>query len=160
MIKRLVVFGTAVALLGAVGGVTYASSHADATYDGTLNFTLVTVNANFNLGQFSPPDNNPGDVLVFEGDVMNARQTKQVGRQDGFCVFTQVEGGDDHFELCQLSFSLAKGQIELQGTFDQTANPNTFAIVGGTGIYRTAHGVVVADFADGFVFHFRLVLSD
>ena len=70
------------------------------------------------------------------------------------------QGGDDRFELCQLSFSLVTGETELQGTFDQTANPNTFAIAGGTGIYRTAQGVVVADFAEGFVFHFRLQLSD
>ena len=59
---------------------------------------------------------------------MNARQTKQVGRQDGFCVFTQVEGGDDRFRALSAELLSGEGQVRvLQGTFDQTANPNTFA---------------------------------
>jgi hypothetical protein len=58
--------------------------------------------------------------------------------------------------VCQLVFWLKGGQISLQGTFDQTINPNRFAVVGGTGIYRDVQGQAIADFSNGFLFHFQL----
>ena len=59
--------------------------------------------------------------------------------------------------MCTLDFALADGEITLGGTFDQLADTNTFAIIGGTGIYTSASGQVVADFREKFQFDFELL---
>ncbi len=115
------------------------------------------MHVHFKTGDVGHKGPTAGDLLVFNADVMNADQSEQVGRQDGSCIYTQIEKGKDRFEVCTLNFVLADGEITLEGTFDQNANPNTFAVIGGTGIYTSAQGQVVADFSKKYQFDFELL---
>jgi hypothetical protein len=158
MLKRLTTLGAVAVLLAAGGGISLASSRAPVRgFAKTQTFTLISVHAHFKTGDVGPKGASAGDVLVFNADVMNADQSQQVGRQDGSCIYTQIEKGEDRFEVCTLNFLLADGEITLEGTFDQRANPNTFAVIGGTGIYTNAQGQVVADFSKKFQFDFELL---
>jgi hypothetical protein len=158
MLKKLSALAALVTMLSVAGGFAYAhAGRVTPAGSDDDRFSAITVEAIFDTGDFPPKgEDNPGDVLTFHGRVVNVAQTRTLGRQDGFCVFTETENGLDHFEVCQLVFSLRGGQISLQGTFDQTVNPNRFAVVGGTGVYRDARGQVVADFSKEFLFHFEL----
>jgi hypothetical protein len=103
-----------------------------------------------------PPEVEHDSQRVLNYGLEPQKSEEASSAAESFCVFTETENGLDHFEVCQLVFSLRDGQISLQGTFDQTVNPNRFAVVGGTGIYRDARGQVVADFSKEFLFHFEL----
>ena len=158
MLKRLVVLGSVALLLIVWAGMSLASSRAlarDATR--VQNFRLISVNAHFKTGDTGREGPSAGDALVFHAVVKNADESEKLGRQDGSCLYTQIENGEDRFEVCTLNFVLEDGEITLEGTFDQLADTNTFAVIGGTGIYTSAQGQVVADFRERFQFDFELL---
>ena len=51
--------------------------------------------------------------------------------------------GSGHFQ-CLATLSLPEGQLTAQGltTLNESGQPFTLAITGGTGAYRTAHGQI------------------
>jgi len=158
MLKRFVVLGSVGLLLTLWGGISLASSRVSARDVARVqSFRLISVKAHFKTGDTGREGPSAGDALVFHAVVMNADESEKVGRQDGSCVFTQIQKGADRFEVCTLDFALADGEITLEGTFDQLADTNTFAIIGGTGIYTSASGQVVADFREKFQFDFELL---
>jgi allene oxide cyclase len=158
MMKRLMVLGSVVLLLVAWGGISLASSRTSARgVSKVQNFRLISVNAHFKTGDTGRQGPSAGDTLVFHAVVKDADESEKLGRQDGSCIFTQIEKGEDRFEVCTLNFVLADGEITLEGTFDQLADTNTFAVIGGTGIYTSAQGQVVADFSEKFQFDFELL---
>jgi hypothetical protein len=158
MLKKASIIVAASIVIATVTGIALASSrHQQPRITQAQDFTLVTVHARFHTGDFAPKGPSTGDVLEFSGVTMNADRTRRVGRQDGECIFTQIENGRDRFEVCTTNFVLAGGQITVEGTFDQKDNPNVLAVVGGTGIYQNARGQVVFNFARQFEFHFELL---
>ena len=82
----------------------------------------------------APADvDSPGDVVVGASDLFDKRD-KRIGTAHWSCVRT--DPGRRH---CTLTYFLPRGFLTLQGPYRDDGT-GTFAITGGTGEYRTAHG--------------------
>jgi hypothetical protein len=97
----------------------------------------------------TPHDGPPklGDVSVITEDAYRAGT--KVGTSDLSCTIVRVDPPDHFFAAqCFNTTVLPEGQITSQGyvTSDQIEHvPFEQAITGGTGAYRTAHGVLTVD---------------
>lgn len=92
-----------------------------------------------------PPGTSQGDELIVAGDLLKSNTT--VGGFDEVCAMTRIGPNNTNTLQCQITLSLPKGQITVQGVFTiSNSGPGdiTLAITGGTGKYRTAHGFVHA----------------
>lgn len=81
-----------------------------------------------------------GDMLVYN-DVLTDENGTESGMSSGFCVLTQVE---NTISECVWTYHLADGTITVSGT-DTDSAPNVethIPVVGGTGAYAGARGVV------------------
>ena len=151
--RKLVILAGFVALVVSMGGFSLASGR-DST--GPTDFSIIATKVVFTTADVGAKGNSPGDELVFTPTDVNL-EGQTVGRLDGYCVFTEISGGNDHFEECMLTHTLKGGQITLQGQFDQTATiDNAFAVTGGTGIYSEARSQVILHFLKKFRFNFEL----
>ncbi|WP_432586109.1 hypothetical protein ABVG11_07910 [Streptomyces sp. HD1123-B1] len=92
------------------------------------------------------PGTSQGDELVLAGDLL--RGPALFGRFGEVCTLTRVGPEPDSFDQqCVGTLTLPGGDLTLQGLISVTAaGPGevTVAITGGTGRYRTAHGVIEA----------------
>ena len=78
---------------------------------------------------------NRGDILTFANPIFDAKDKKQIGTDNGFCVRTVVGAAYE----CSWITSLPEGQIAVTGPFHDTGD-TTLAITGGTGKYVGAKG--------------------
>jgi hypothetical protein len=103
----------------------------------------------------------PGDYIVLQGDpVFNNSFTRRLGSVRGDCLLIRAGRRSASFE-CDVTFSLGAGRITVEGplTFAGPVSNANFAVTGGTGRYRAAHGILHARFTDqGAVFNFDLLL--
>ena len=76
-----------------------------------------------------------GDILTFANKVFDAKNEKQLGTDNGFCLRT-VAG--EAYE-CNWTAFLADGQITAEGPFYDTKD-SILTITGGTGAYDGMHG--------------------
>ena len=109
-------------------GVPLGTTRGAATFDVVEKTTSVGFvdNAPANV-------DSAGDVVVGASDLFDARD-KQIGTAHWSCVRTNP--GLRH---CTLTYFLPRGLLTLQGPYRDDGT-GTFAITGGTGKYRTAHG--------------------
>jgi hypothetical protein len=97
-----------------------------------------------NVIDHGKPGPGPGDQFIFAGDVFDRPGGVFLGRATGMC--TTLTGDQTGGETsCGATFSLADGQIAVQGLADNAAlfvrgDPTPLYITGGTGVYRTARG--------------------
>jgi hypothetical protein len=84
-----------------------------------------------------PAGDSLGDQLVFVNPMFDETNQKEVGTSSGFCVRTVV-GKTWH---CNWMIHLAHGQLAVSGTYPDEGDCE-FAVVGGTGRYAGARGVV------------------
>jgi allene oxide cyclase len=96
-----------------------------------------------------------GDVLTFANAIYDAKDAKQVGSDQGYCV--RVIAGKSY--ECAWTNSLHGGQIVVSGPFFD-AKDSTLAITGGTGVYRSARGTMSLHALHGgkeyaFAFHIQ-----
>jgi hypothetical protein len=84
-----------------------------------------------------PKGDSRGDLLVFANVVYDAANHVAVGSDQGFCV--RVNPGKSW--ECQFTMMLKEGQIMTHGPFYDSGD-SAFAIVGGTGKYAGAKGVM------------------
>ena len=100
----------------------------------------------FHFVDVGPPGVSPGDETTFTKTL-----TKPTGGVAGFshgtCVVITVVGNDPQSAECQSTIRLGRGTLEVDG-LDHLKEPQTFAIVGGTGRYRDAEGVFIAGGAE------------
>ena len=103
------------------------------------------------------PGESLGDQLIFTEDLF--RDGKKVGIDGG--VATVVRFEPEAFTLQFVATAeLPKGEITVQGlhTFTEEDEPQEFAITGGTGRYKTAHGVLtVVQTETGAQLTFRVI---
>ncbi|MFD5424288.1 hypothetical protein [Streptomyces sp. NPDC127084] len=106
----------------------------------TFELALVTTASNFI--DVDPTGSSQGDELVATGNVL--QDDAAVGQFDQVCTVTRVEADQPAAFQCQVTFTLAEGQITIQGVFPlgAPASDITLAITGGTGSYLTARGYV------------------
>ena len=141
-------------LLGVAVGTALASAcaspatAADGSHPGVPReevFQLVARSTQSSFVDVNPSGPSQGDELVISGDLLNQGAT--VGTYGEVCTLTRV-GPVDYFDLqCVATFTLAQGQITVQGRFPVTpagSGEVDLAITGGTGVYRTAGGYVHA----------------
>ncbi len=78
-----------------------------------------------------------GDLLTFANAVFDAKDAKQVGTDQGYCV--RVVAGAAY--ECNWTVLLPKGNLVVEGPF-YDAKDSTLAITGGTGAYARARGTM------------------
>ena len=90
------------------------------------------------------PGPSLGDRLIFSADIFD-QQGQLVGRDGADCVVVRHEPtappGEQQVVECIVSVELPDGQLTFQGLAQGL--DNTFALTGGTGAYRNAHGEAV-----------------
>jgi allene oxide cyclase len=96
-----------------------------------------------------------GDLLTFHNRLFTAKNTKRVGRDQGDCIRISPKHGTWE---CRLVSWVEGGSIAVEGPF-YDAKDSTFAITGGTGMFRNARGSMKLHArADGaFLFTFEVI---
>ncbi len=138
--RVLTVGATLVASALVVGAATASATSGTSAQDGdgrrshevTLRFDVET--SPFNYTDLGQPGPSAADVIVFH-DRLSANG-REVGHQVGSCVVVEPDG---------LSNCTAVVTLDGQGTvtyaFENAPPPEkTFAVIGGSGKFRTAHG--------------------
>lgn len=138
--KKSVATGLAIGIAAAVGasGATAIASKQHGGNQHTKRFTIVEhpdSDATVDLGATG---DSAGDLLVFANPVYDAKDTKQVGTNQGSCIRTQVGVAWE----CTWTTFLKGGQLVVQGPFLDSGAPTTLAITGGTGRYAGARGTM------------------
>ena len=80
-------------------------------------------------------NDSAGDVLTFANPIFDAKNEKQVGTDNGWCIRTVAGKAWE----CFWTLSLAKGQITVEGPY-LDAGDSVLAITGGTGAYSNVRG--------------------
>ncbi|WP_327425787.1 allene oxide cyclase barrel-like domain-containing protein [Streptomyces sp. NBC_01236] len=95
------------------------------------------------IDQDNDGEDEPGDQAVCTDDL--ARDGVNVGHDGRVCTLLRIEPDGSGEEQCEITLSLPKGQITVQG-LDEFPAGGTFeydqAITGGTGEYRAARGYI------------------
>ena len=98
-----------------------------------------------------------GNTLGFGNNLYNARNTKKVGRDQGFCYRTNPGA----FWECLFTNVLEDGRITVQGVFPDSLHDSKMAITGGTGAYKGAQGFMILharnDIGTRFDFEFHIL---
>jgi hypothetical protein len=146
---RNALFVVALAGIGAVALTSAAS--------GGRHPAAITIHAQSKLEHVQGVDNAPqgrsaGDLLVFTEELLDAR-----GRKIGSDAATCTSLFDQRFQ-CTGTYVLPGGQVMVQLIQPGPTGTYTQAIVGGTGRYARARGVVVVNqqsSGDRFTFRIR-----
>ena len=77
-----------------------------------------------------------GDILAFGNPIFNTANTKQIGRDQGYCIRTNV---GESWE-CNWTVLLDQGSLVVEGPFYDDLHDSQLAITGGTGAFRNAQG--------------------
>jgi len=80
-----------------------------------------------------------GNTLGFGNKLYNAKNSKVVGRDEGFCYRTNP----GKFWECTWTNVLDDGRITVQGVFPDSLNDSRLAVTGGTRAYKDAQGYMV-----------------
>ncbi|PZS34856.1 MAG: hypothetical protein DLM58_04950 [Pseudonocardiales bacterium] len=147
----LVLGGLAAALAVGTSAVSLATSADAATSAGSSNdrhwrTTLKFVEHETGASQADLPPAGPsvGDNFFGTNPLFNESDTRQVGRQVGFC--TQASKTTPAVLYCDLTYQLANGMITVHGIYDVAAGKVVSAVTGGTGAYVNARGEAISVF--------------
>ncbi len=154
MRKSIVVgVGAVVIATSAITGRALASSPGHQRGD---TFTVVEHALTDTTADTGPAGDSLGDVLAFANPIFDARNTRQVGTDNGSCIRTAVGVSYE----CSWTTSLPGGSIVVSGPF-RDAGDSTLAVTGGTGAYRGASGEMRLHARDaaGSSYDFRFSLS-
>jgi hypothetical protein len=108
------------------------------------NFVFFEHDTQQNFVDSGNPGPSPGDQFLFAGDAFDRPGGTFLGTIAGVC--TTISGDEKAGNTsCSATFSLADGQIVVQGLADTGAllgrgETCPLAITGGTGLYRNAGG--------------------
>ena len=158
------VAGLALAVAGGTVAATSASSSgdSDSRHSGEV-LRLVGKEDSSEFLDFGAADLSQGDQVPFANDLYSG--DKKIGEDAGWCVTARVtDAGAATFECLGVN-SLPGGDLAVQGSVtyapgeDVKKDPYRFAITGGTGKYRKAHGTVEVKEVSGVEFRltFRII---
>ncbi|HEY6072034.1 MAG TPA: dirigent protein [Anaerolineales bacterium] len=77
-----------------------------------------------------------GDILAFGNPIFNAANSKEIGRDEGYCMRTNVGLAWE----CNWTVILDQGSLTVEGPFYDDLHDSQLAITGGTGAFRDASG--------------------
>lgn len=100
-----------------------------------INLTLIERAETDTTTDTGKAGDSVGDILTFANKVFDAKNEKQVGTDNGFCLRTV---GGEAYE-CNWTAFLADGQITAEGPF-YDAKDSILTVTGGTGAYDGMHG--------------------
>jgi hypothetical protein len=80
-----------------------------------------------------------GNTLGFGNKLYNAKNTRKIGRDQGFCYRTNPGKSWE----CTWTNILPRGRITVQGAFLDSLADSQLAITGGTGAYAKAKGFMI-----------------
>jgi hypothetical protein len=102
-----------------------------------------------------------GDYFVISGDRLYRpdRETR-VGTANGDCMVVTLDPETERAEAeCDITIDLPGGDITVEGTLDFAKKRVAVAVTGGTGHFKSAHGVLwVIQQEAGLKFVFKLLL--
>jgi hypothetical protein len=162
MAKRLAVLAAALGVLGLVVSMIVPAVADNGEDRVTLRLAEKAADDErfFTFIDVGKEGESVGDYLVLKGDpIYNQSRTKKVGVVRGDCLVVEELRSE-----CDTTFDLEGGLITTEGPIDfgeQSDLVQEHAVTGGTGAYKTAHGVVRLDFSEpqkGLLFTFKLIL--
>ena len=133
-------FRTIFAPLSLATGICFAAADAIAQTTETLSFIEKGNHADgsptYTNIDVEPPGASPGDMMIFQSDIVDSATKKPVGYNSGWCVRTWKS---KELSECTFTLTLADGQISAQGPADRHGE-TVLAVTGGTGKYSGARG--------------------
>jgi hypothetical protein len=141
--KLAVVAALAAVTAVCVAGVAGAAKQAP----GAITFHLIEKDGGGNFvdnkpyakGQRGPA--SLGDMFVFNATLLTPAK-KPAGSLDATCTVTRA--GKSPSFVCTGTFTLARGQLELQTVMQEGTRTTHIAVIGGTGAYEGARGSITA----------------
>lgn len=112
----------------------FLSSSSQALAD-KVTLIFVEHNNNWTITDTGKAGDTVGDIMTFANTVFDAKNEKQVGTNNGFCIRTVVA---EAYE-CNWTTFFDDGQITVEGPF-YDAKDATLTVIGGTGAYDGMHG--------------------
>jgi hypothetical protein len=128
-------------MLGGVGIVLVLAlgSTVSAASRGGLTIAVVEHADTDIVIDLGAPGDSLGDMLPFGNPIFDANDRHQIGRDEGICFRTVIDGELAAWE-CTWTLLLADGSITVQGPFLDSLEDSSLAITGGTGRFRNARG--------------------
>jgi hypothetical protein len=139
--------------LAGVGAVAVASAASGGRHPAAVTIHAQSKLDHVQLVENAPQGRSAGDVLVFTEQLLDAKG-HQIGSDAATCTYLF-----DQRSQCTGTYVLPGGQVMVQLIQPGPTGTYTQAIVGGTGRYARATGVVVVDQQSGgdrFTFRIRL----
>jgi len=141
MFRKLTISAVVCAAVALALGGSWAT--AGTTDDDHVQTIVVRSDlTSFHFIDVGPTGVSPGDETTYTKKLTN-QSGDTVGFLHGTCVVITVAGNNPQSAECQSTTRLGRRTLEVDG-LDRLTEPQTFAIVGGTGLYREAGGVFVA----------------
>ena len=154
--KRLVALAVFLVAGAVAAGVAFADhggrGHGGKHHGGKVVYVIEHVSTDAVTNNDGRATDSVGDILTFANDVFDKKNADKVGTDQGYCVRMVV---GESWE-CVWTTLLPRGQITVEGPFYDTRD-SRLAIIGGTGIYRDAHGTMLLHARpDGYDFVFSI----
>jgi hypothetical protein len=124
----LVLIAAPVATAGAVSPV--------VTVDRPRVLTVVERATSDTVVDTGPAGDSLGDILAFGNPIYNRANTKAIGRDQGYCIRTNVGLAWE----CNWTVLLDQGSLVVEGPFYDDLRDSQMAITGGSGAFRNARG--------------------
>ena len=121
-------------------GICLASAGANAQTTETLSFIESASHADgspaYTNIDVEPPGGSPGDMIVFQSDILDSATRELVGHDSGWCVRTWTS---KELSECTFTLTFSDGEISVQGPSDRHGE-TVLSVTGGTGKYSGARG--------------------
>ena len=130
------IVATVVGLILCGTGLAVAAPGSSSHGAGSTRLHLVEHPINEHVVDLPPKGDSQGDQFPFSNLLFNGTNSHKVGRDQGNCIRTNPARGEWQ---CSWTNKLSDGEITVEGPFYDTRD-SRLAIIGGTGVYRDAHG--------------------
>jgi allene oxide cyclase len=132
--KHRVLFAAMAVSAGVLVAGTVAAASGERKAGGPKAVNVVEKTTALQFVELDPAGDSLGDSVVGASELFD-RTDKKIGTSHWVCVRTNL-GEQRH---CTLTYFFADGFLTLQGPYRDNGT-GTFAITGGTGVYRKARG--------------------
>jgi hypothetical protein len=133
---RLLTLALIVAVVLAVGVGSISAAAANDKPDHPRRLTVVEHATSDTVVDTGAAGDSLGDILAFGNPIFDAANAKQIGRDQGYCMRTNVGASWE----CNWTVILDKGSLVVEGPFYDDLRDSQLAITGGTGDFRNTRG--------------------
>ena len=134
---KLLALALALAIVLAVGIVSIsAASASDKPDQSSRRLTVVEHADSDTVADTGTAGDSLGDILAFGNPIFDAANAKQIGRDQGYCIRTNVGASWE----CNWTVILDQGSLVVEGPFYDDLRDSQLAITGSTGEFRNARG--------------------